>query len=684
MGDFKVHQVRFFSPKVLGIQCFSYNELNKKLALSRTDGSIEILGNWYKEKVIPGDIDHPIETILWVSNRLFSAGGSGEVVEYDLVKLEPKMKAHCNAGPIWCSVKNHSNTRIAVGTDGGCVVLFDVENGCLNYLKTFSKQEGRILCLDWHQAEEIIVTGGIDNIRVWNANSGIAVERFTMKRHKQKQTIVWCIKILANLTVVSGDSQGRITFWDGKYGTELMSFFSHRADILCLAVSKDEKTVVCSGVDPKLIWFELLSEETDGLPAKKLKGKFGATPAAREQSRWVQSFAKNFQSHDINSLVFIKDELVSGGADSFISLISPKKKCFKYSGIPQKKLVHTAADANVLLLQYPTYLEIWDLGQASGKTGDQKILTLEKQPRNQVQLKSKHDRPVICCALTSDAKMVAYSTTTDSRIYCLNLVTDPSQLPSCPAVEHLKNFSSMLLPAHQMVFTHDSSKFILATNAGTLQILNFEDNEITCINPAKGIAESIHLLEVSSDSRYVATANSSQEVNVFDTVSGEHVTTVPLQRVMPTAITFHPSLPMLFIVYSNMQFQEFNLTENNFTRWSKQIKKKWHSQWLSRRRKITNVSYNPLNPNQLILQDEEMICLLVKNQPFPDPKVHFKVFGHQGPHSEAHAFHIVNKFKYILGSSFLRNGQMVIVEKTPKDFEDDLLPVLRVKKFGMG
>ncbi|XP_029647600.2 LOW QUALITY PROTEIN: U3 small nucleolar RNA-associated protein 4 homolog [Octopus sinensis] len=683
MGDFKVHQVRFFSPKVLGIQCFSYNELNKKLALSRTDGSIEILGNWYKEKVIPGDIDRPVETIIWVSNRLFSAGGSGEVVEYDLVKLEPKTKAHCNAGPIWCSVKNHSNTRIAVGTDGGCVVLFDVEDGCLNYLKTFSKQEGRILCLDWHQAEEIIVTGGIDNIRVWNANSGIAVERFTMKRHKQKQTIVWCIKILANLTVVSGDSQGRITFWDGKYGTELMSFFSHRADILCLAVSEDEKTVVCSGVDPKLIWFELLSEEMDGLPAKKLKGKFGAALAARGQSKWVQSFAKSFQSHDVNSLVFIEDELVSGGADSFISLISPKKKCFKYSGIPHKKLAHTASDANVLLLQYPTYLEIWELGQASGKTGDQEILTLEKHPRNQVQLKSKHDKPVVCCALTSNAKMVAYSTTTETRIYYLNLVTDRVSFL------HLRQSNTRNTSAACCYLLIKWSSLVTLPNLFSLQMLEhyksfISKTEITCINPAKGIAESIHLLEVSSDSRYVATANSSQEVNVFDTVSGEHVTSVPPQRVMPTAMAFHPLLPTLFIVYSNMQFREFDLTENNFTRWSKRIKKTWHSQWLSRRRKITSVNYNPLNPNQLILQDEEMICLLDKNQPFPNPKVHFKSFGHQGSRGEAHAFHIVNKFRYILGSSFLRNGQMVIVEKTPKDFEDDLLPVLRVKKFGMG
>ena len=56
------------------------------------DGSIEILENWYKEKVIPGDTDRSVEALAWVGNRLFSAGLTGEVFEYDLLRLAPKVK----------------------------------------------------------------------------------------------------------------------------------------------------------------------------------------------------------------------------------------------------------------------------------------------------------------------------------------------------------------------------------------------------------------------------------------------------------------------------------------------------------------------------------------------------------------------------------------------------------------
>jgi len=55
---------------------------------------------------------------------------------------------------------------------------------------------GRILCIAWHVAGDIIVTGGIDNIRLWSVNSGHAVQRLTLGRQeKNKETIVWCLAV---------------------------------------------------------------------------------------------------------------------------------------------------------------------------------------------------------------------------------------------------------------------------------------------------------------------------------------------------------------------------------------------------------------------------------------------------------------------------------------------------------
>lgn len=42
-------------------------------------------------KVIQGSESKSIETLCWQGERLYSAGLDGDVVEYDLKKLEPKV-----------------------------------------------------------------------------------------------------------------------------------------------------------------------------------------------------------------------------------------------------------------------------------------------------------------------------------------------------------------------------------------------------------------------------------------------------------------------------------------------------------------------------------------------------------------------------------------------------------------
>jgi U3 small nucleolar RNA-associated protein 4 len=52
------------------------------------------------------------------------------------------------------------------------------------------------LSIVWHKDEEMIVTGGIDNIRVWDTNSGQVLQRISLGRiEKNKETLVWCLAI---------------------------------------------------------------------------------------------------------------------------------------------------------------------------------------------------------------------------------------------------------------------------------------------------------------------------------------------------------------------------------------------------------------------------------------------------------------------------------------------------------
>ena len=55
---------------------------------------------------------------------------------------------------------------------------------------------GRILSVAWYDPENVIVSGGIDNIRIWSVKSGHAIQRLTIgRKHHNKETIVWALAI---------------------------------------------------------------------------------------------------------------------------------------------------------------------------------------------------------------------------------------------------------------------------------------------------------------------------------------------------------------------------------------------------------------------------------------------------------------------------------------------------------
>jgi WD40 repeat protein len=72
----------------------------------------------------------------------------------------------------------------------------------------------------WHRDDEILVTGGIDNIRVWNVKSGQVLQRISIGRaDKNKETLVWCLAFTSDFNIISGDSRGKVSVWNSELGT---------------------------------------------------------------------------------------------------------------------------------------------------------------------------------------------------------------------------------------------------------------------------------------------------------------------------------------------------------------------------------------------------------------------------------------------------------------------------------
>ena len=76
-----VHRIRFVSQASVPIQCLSFVAGSSKLALSRSDGNIEVWASrtdtFMKELWIPGRANISIESLKWCGNRLFTGSLSG-------------------------------------------------------------------------------------------------------------------------------------------------------------------------------------------------------------------------------------------------------------------------------------------------------------------------------------------------------------------------------------------------------------------------------------------------------------------------------------------------------------------------------------------------------------------------------------------------------------------------------
>lgn len=67
---------------------------------------------------------------------------------------------------------------------------------------------------------------------------------------------MWRSLVLADGTMVTGDSGGNVQFWDAQLGTRTAAFKVHAADVLAMAASSAGDAVFAAGVDPQLALYK--------------------------------------------------------------------------------------------------------------------------------------------------------------------------------------------------------------------------------------------------------------------------------------------------------------------------------------------------------------------------------------------------------------------------------------------
>lgn len=419
------------------------------------------------EKCILGHKEWSVEGLGWLDNRLFSTGQTGELIEWDLKELKPK-KAVMLTGTPSCLDIDDTNGCIAVGTNEGYLNTISVDGDDLNPSKLFDKQNGSIFCCKYDSTGRYIVTGSTDVIRIWDAAIGHVLYKMSLSRlEKNRDVSVFSLAVLKDLTIIAGDSEGRITVWAGVNGTHIDTIDNALdAHVLAVAVNDEGTMFCCSGVDPKIQIYVSIQKE-EGAPRK-----------------WIRNFRRSVHDHDVTAMIFIDgNKIISGGVSGYINIsCATKDRTFNESQyapfLPQPCAV-VAQQTRLLLLKYFKHFEVWKLGtpneniQLNDDDGNQKkFLSMDENQTKLLELRSMNEQPITCASVSPDGKFVFYSTDSTVKLYQLD-TANPK-----PSLAKVKVVSAKFTACAKVLFSSDSKYLFCVKTSGDIEIfsLSYDDD----------------------------------------------------------------------------------------------------------------------------------------------------------------------------------------------------------------
>ncbi|KAI4471576.1 u3 small nucleolar rna-associated protein 4 [Holotrichia oblita] len=675
----KIHNVKFYKPDPRVIYSISFQKTQRKLAVLRSDSCIEI---WnlkdvpYIEKIIPSVNNYNVQQLVWSKDRLFSCTLQGFLHEYNLLTLQIKDSQTLVGDAAYCLDVNKTDDRIVVGTENGFLNTFDLTySDEVKFIRFLDKQDGKILCVKYDYTGKYIVSSGMDAVRIWDANSGNALHKMTTGRTEiHKPTIVWCLDVMKDFTIITGDSRGKLTFWDGKIGSQIESYQSHKADILCLALSEDEETVFCGGVDPILVSYV------------KIKIK-------EQNEKWVKSIQRKVHDHDVRDIILVNNKLYSGGVDGYLACsYHPPKTIIKYPPFVQNHNITIAKLGRVILLQYPEYLEVWNLGITTPDPNEngsyqltnnaKKLLRLERSVKNDSQ--ENYSEMIICSSISSDGKYIAFSCISGCRLYEFEF--DDLENPKIKRIKHLPAECGAAI---KLIFTPLNKELIVILLSGDIIILDLDKVVVRQkIEASTFFRDTVFHSTISIDGRYLVVADTQSNIiiwarNAANTWKFYHK--LPQYKFAPTAMEIQPTTTNIWIAYSDHKIVEYSIQEKRFTIFSRTLDSKIVENYVNKRFPIRNITFDVKNKDIVLIHDDTNIVVVKKNVKSIESS---SKMAKKAKKNEANSdncksyFNTFKKYQHLVHLETLSEDEIVAVEVTPSLLMEKLPPCLKQNTFG--
>ncbi|KAK8850731.1 hypothetical protein IAR55_004651 [Kwoniella newhampshirensis] len=308
----------------------------------------------------------------------------------------------------------------------------------------------------------------------------------------QKATIVWGVGVLPDNNIVTSDSLGNVTFWDGASLAQKQNFRAHKADGMCMTIGPNGRSVFTSGPDQRVCQFVYVPSTS------------GAGP------QWALTATKRLHSHDVKALAIFPPYvplpsahplaipsinasyapvLASGGWDMSISLTSagnpdllsdklrnvlakPKgamKAVFEESY--SRKYGYLSGSRGNGKLEMATKARLV-LGRKERSVGIWRVLEDEQGWEKALEMELRLRTSIISSTISSDGRWLAVSDLYETKLFHLSSLSESNTLhptrvrdflPSLhesPLLTHL-SLASKGCGASTLLFTPDSQRLVL-------------------------------------------------------------------------------------------------------------------------------------------------------------------------------------------------------------------------------
>ncbi|CAO3681521.1 unnamed protein product [Rhizopus stolonifer] len=616
-----------------------------------------------------------------------------------------KKSCDSNGGAVWCLAVNSIGTLLAAGCEDGCIRMFNIANGNLEYLRSFEPQKGRVLSVAWAPNDEYIVSGGSDSsLRTWDPKTGRTIHRMTVEKNPKEQTLVWSVAATVGNVIISGDSTGTVTFWDSKMGTVKQTMKAHGADILCIAVSKDGKQVFTAGVDRKINTFKRATKKTK----------------EDHVSQWINVGSRRYHWHDIRALALDErphiNSIVSGGVD--VELVAcpaaefPKLIQNRLPPFPEKYIVSMSKSHQLVMASLFNTVSVWKLGKAKKVDVSSKKPALPEmvQPHQlALEVKLKPDCNITSSALSENAQWIAVADVEQVRLFRVNQNIETGQLEIKKQRVFEKELNTYLneqgaaAGAHHVRFTPGSDKLIIVTAESRVLLVNLThwsedtyqvlgefghhrglDSEGNSSDEEE--VATVLSIDISSDGQWLVTGDEDNRIHVFNLDNFKHHLKLPQGTTPHTALSFNLFRPNeLLVALATNAFYIYDVEHKKLTKWSSAHQDMSNCRLLEQRDRIRGVAYNPAEQNKMVLYGSTYMCLAnVENKPAP---------SHLGKRKQEEtpqikkdyslSFPISYNYQQILYCEYLAEDQMVVIERPKFSVLENLPPSFYKAQFGV-